>query len=77
MIVNGLTLLLVCGVLICLWPLRHRAESFLVHPAFWLGLVGVLGFVVAPIPVAAAIVLSAVALPAFPYKPRLARSAKR
>ncbi len=75
MLINSLTLLLVGGLLACLWPARRYADAVIVHPAFWLGIMGVIGFIVAPIPVAAAIVFAAVALPAIPYKP-LRRSRK-
>ncbi|MCG8651120.1 MAG: hypothetical protein MI861_14880 [Pirellulales bacterium] len=70
LIINGLTLLLVGGLLACLWPARRYAEAVVAHPAFWLGMTGAFGFVVAPLPVAAALILTAVALPAFPYKSR-------
>ena len=68
MLVNFLTLLLVGGLLASLWPLRHYSDKVLVHPAFWLAVIGLAGFFVAPIPVAAAVVLTAVALPVFPTK---------
>jgi hypothetical protein len=69
MITNLLTLSLVGGLLACLWPARHYANGILVHPAFWLAAIGVMGFFVAPVPVAAAVVLTAVALPVFPTGP--------
>ncbi len=71
-IVNCLTLMLVGGLLACLWPVRHSIDKIVVHPAFWLGLIGVLGLVVAPVPVAAAILLVAITLPVFPRLPRRA-----
>ena len=74
-IVNCLTLLLVAALLACLWPAQQLAHPWVVHPAFWLGLIGVVGVVVAPPAVAAAIVFAAVALPVFP-KPGLLGFAK-
>jgi hypothetical protein len=68
MITNLLTLALVGGLLACLWPVREYADGVLAHPAFWLAAMGVTGFFVAPVPVAAAVVLAAVALPAFPSR---------
>ena len=68
MIVNGLTLMVVGGCLICLGPFRQYLVPVFTHPAFWLALVGVFGFAVAPVPVAGAILLVAVALPVFPAK---------
>jgi hypothetical protein len=73
MITNLLTLALVGGLLACLWPARHYAAGILVHPAFWLAAIGVTGFFVAPVPVAAAVVLTAVALPVFPARPGRAK----
>ncbi len=69
-LVNLLTLVLVAGLLACLWPARQYVQPVIVHPAFWLGIIGLFGMVVAPLPVAAGIVLAAIALPAIPY-PRL------
>lgn len=70
LMVNLLSVVLVCGVLICLKPLRGYAVPIVVHPAFWLGLLGLCSFAVAPAPVAAALVLVAVSLPVFPKKSR-------
>lgn len=69
-IVNLLTLMLVAGLLACLWPFRRYVEAIVVHPAFWLGTMGLIGFAVAPIPVAAAVVFTAVTLPAIPRSQR-------
>ncbi|MEM8666078.1 MAG: A24 family peptidase [Planctomycetota bacterium] len=66
LIINVLTLLLVSGMLLCLHSMRTKVIPVVVHPALWLGLIGVFGFVVAPIAVAGAIVLVAVTLPVFP-----------
>jgi hypothetical protein len=68
LIVNLLTLILVGGVLVILRPIHRFAIPVVVHPAFWLGLMGIFGFAVAPVPVAAAIVLVAVSLPVFPSR---------
>ncbi len=68
LIMNLLTLGLVAGTLMCLKPLQRFANPILVHPAFWLGLVGLFGFAVAPASVAAAIILVAVSLPVFPKR---------
>ncbi|TWT94514.1 hypothetical protein [Stieleria varia] len=60
---NALTLLMVSGAFLLLWPLRNRVDRMIVHPAFWLFLIGVAGMFVAPIPVAVGIMLVAVSLP--------------
>jgi hypothetical protein len=68
LIQRGLTLLLICGLLVCVRPLQRFAASLVVHPAFWLCLMGAFGFAVAPVPVAAAIIIVAITLAAFPAK---------
>lgn len=68
LIVSGLTLALIGGILISLRPLRRMALPVVTHPAFWLGLMGIFSFAVAPVPVAASLVLVAVALPVFPTR---------
>lgn len=60
---NLLTLAMVAGVFVLLWPLRDRVEAIIVHPAFWLALIGVSAIFVAPLPVAIAIIAAAVSLP--------------
>ena len=60
---NALTLILVCGLVALLWPLRRYADRVIVHPAVWLGLIGLFGLYVAPIPVAIALIVLAVTLP--------------
>ncbi len=50
LIVNLLTLILVGGVLVILSPFHRFAIPVVVHPAFWLGLMGMFGFAVAPVP---------------------------
>ena len=66
LIINALTLLLLGGSLICLRPMRRMISPVVNHPAFWVGMMGLFGFAVAPIPVAAALILVSVALPVFP-----------
>ena len=61
---NGLTLMMVCGFLMLLWPLRENFQHRLNHPAFWLGTLGLFGCLVAPLPVALALVVVAITLPA-------------
>jgi hypothetical protein len=68
LIVNLLTLIFVGGVLVCMSPIHRLAIPVVVHPAFWLGVMGIFAFAVAPVPVAAAIVLVAVSLPVFPSR---------
>lgn len=68
LITNALTVLLTGGLLVALRPLRRRVRPAASHPAFWLALLGLFGFVVAPIPVAASLLLVAVALPVFPRR---------
>lgn len=70
LIVNLLTLTLIGGVLVILRPIHRLLTPVVLHPAFWLGLMGIFGFAVAPVPVAAAIVLVAVSLPVFPSRHR-------
>jgi hypothetical protein len=70
LIVNALSLILICGLLVCLRPLYRIIVPVIGHPAFWLGLMGVFGFAVAPLPVAAALILVSVALPVFPRRRR-------
>ncbi|MFK8111843.1 MAG: hypothetical protein AB8B91_06560 [Rubripirellula sp.] len=69
LIVNLLTVVLVSGILMCLRPFYRYAKPIAAHPAFWVGLMGVFGLVVAPVPVAAALILVAVSLPVFPKRP--------
>jgi hypothetical protein len=66
LIINALTLLLLGGLLICVRPMRRMIAPVVNHPAFWIGMMGLFGFAVAPIPVAAALILVSVALPVFP-----------
>ncbi|QDT03554.1 hypothetical protein K227x_19380 [Rubripirellula lacrimiformis] len=66
LMVNLLTLASITGLILCLRPLRRFVVPVVVHPAFWLGLMGIFGFAVAPTPVAAAVVLVAVLTSLFP-----------
>jgi len=66
LIVNGITLSVIIALLSCIGPLQRFVVPVVRHPAFWLALVGIFGFAVAPVPVAGAILLVAVALPVFP-----------
>jgi hypothetical protein len=66
LILNGLTLLLLAGLLLCLRPFAKALLPIVSHPATWLACLGFFGFAVAPIPVAAALILVAVSLPVFP-----------
>ena len=68
LIVNSITLLVIIALLTCIGPLQRFVVPVVRHPAFWLALVGVFGFAVAPVPVAGAILLVAVALPVFPAR---------
>ncbi len=77
MLFNALTLILIGGLLLCLRPLQKLVVPILNHPAFWLGLMGIFGFAVAPVPVAAAMILVAVALPVFPQRRRSTSPAVR
>ena len=70
LITKALTMLLVLGVLVCCRPLYGYVIPVAVHPAFWLGLLGLFSFCVAPPYVAAALILVAIALPVFPSKAR-------
>lgn len=65
-LINLLTLMIVGGLLACLRPLKNKFMPIVIHPAFWLGLLGIFGFAVAPTSVAGALLLVAVTLPAFP-----------
>ncbi len=71
MIVNGLTIALVIGLLICLIPVYRFVAPVTAHPAFWLALMGIFGFAIAPIGVAGAMLLLAITLPVFPTKRRV------
>jgi hypothetical protein len=68
LIVNGLTIALVIGLLACLIPVYRFVAPVTGHPAFWLAMMGIFGFAIAPIGVAGAMLLLAIALPAFPAK---------
>lgn len=67
-----LTLLMVVGSMIILWPLRTRGRRLLEHPAFWLAAVALCGFLVAPMPVAIALLVVALSMPllAVPHRSR-------
>ncbi len=65
-ITNSISLLCGMAVIVLLWPLRRYFDAMTSHPAFWLALVAICGFFVAPIPVAASLLLVAISLPAFP-----------
>ena len=67
-IVNLITLFCGLVVAVLMWPLRRAIDPVVAHPAFWLGVIAVLGFYVAPLPVAAALLLVAISLPAFPIR---------
>ena len=67
-IVNLITMLCGLVLVIVLWPFRERANAMVAHPAFWLAAIAVLGFYIAPVPVAAALLLVALSLPAFPSR---------
>jgi hypothetical protein len=77
LIISLLTLILIGGLLICLRPLQRLVTPTVGHPAFWLALMGVFGFAVAPLPVAAALILVAVALPVFPPHERSSAASVR
>jgi len=66
LIVNGIALMVVASLLMCAGPLQRFIIPVVSHPAFWLALVGMFGFAVAPVPVAGAILLVAIAVPVFP-----------
>ncbi|WP_186776081.1 hypothetical protein [Rubripirellula reticaptiva] len=66
LIMNLLTLALVTGLLVCLRPIRRFIMPVVVHPAFWLALMGVFGLFVAPVSVAIALLFVAIVVPAFP-----------
>lgn len=66
MMVNLLTLALVTGMLVSLRPIRRFALPVAVHPAFWLGLMGLFGLAVAPVSVAVSLMIVAIMLPVFP-----------
>ncbi len=68
-ITNVISLLAAIAILILLWPLKHYFGSITSYPAFWLCLVALCGFFVAPIPVAASLLLVAISAPALPRKP--------
>jgi hypothetical protein len=66
LIVNGIALIVVMALLMCVGSFQRFIVPVVSHPAFWLALVGVFGFAVAPVPVAGAILLVAIAVPVFP-----------
>ena len=68
LIVNSITLAVIIAFLSCVGPLQSYVSPVVRHPAFWLALVGLFGFAVAPVPVAGAILLVAISLPVFPSK---------
>ena len=68
LIVNSITLAVIIALLSCVGPLQRYLTPVVRHPAFWLALVGLFGFAVAPVPVAGAILLVAISLPVFPSK---------
>jgi len=68
LIVNSITLTVIIALLICIGPLQRYVAPLVRHPAFWLALVGIFGFAVAPVPVAGAILLVAISLPVFPAR---------
>ncbi|TWT49221.1 hypothetical protein Pla22_44130 [Rubripirellula amarantea] len=77
LITKVITLILVFGLMFCCRPLSSYLRPIIVHPVFWLGVLGMLSFFVAPPYVAAALVLVALSMPIFPTKakrnPRLSR----
>jgi hypothetical protein len=68
LIVNSITLAVIIALLSCIGPLQCYVAPVVRHPAFWLALVGIFGFAVAPVPVAGAILLVAISLPVFPSR---------
>ena len=68
LIINSITLAVIIACLSCLGPLQRYVVPVVRHPAFWLALVGIFGFAVAPVPVAGAILLVAISLPVFPSR---------
>ncbi len=68
LIVNSITLAVIIALLSCVGPLQRYVVPVVRHPAFWLALVGIFGFAVAPVPVAGAILLVAISLPVFPSR---------
>ncbi len=68
LIVNSITLAVIIALLSCVGPLQRYFVPVVRHPAFWLALVGIFGFAVAPVPVAGAILLVAISLPVFPSR---------
>jgi len=68
LIVNSITLAVIVALLSCVGSLQRFIVPVVRHPAFWLALVGIFGFAVAPVAVAGAILLVAIALPVFPAR---------
>ena len=67
-IVNSISMLGAFAVVVLLWPLKRYVDPVTSYPAFWLSLVALCGFFVAPIPVAASLLLVAISAPALPRK---------
>jgi hypothetical protein len=68
LIVNSITLAVIIALLSCVGSWQRYVVPVVRHPAFWLALVGIFGFAVAPVPVAGAILLVAISLPVFPSR---------
>ena len=62
-LINILTLAMVTGTLVIFKPFRSLLGRLATHPSFWLALVGCFGLLVAPIPVAIAVIVVALTLP--------------
>lgn len=76
LLVNVLVLIVALALLASAFPYRRKFRSLTALPSFWLGLLGICCLVVAPLPVALAIILVAIALPTVPEFRRKRGSAK-
>ena len=65
---NVLVLFVTAAALVFAWPYRRRMSAWLTNPVFWLAAVGVCFFVVAPPPIAIAVVMVAICFAVFPSK---------
>tara|TARA_R110002049_G_scaffold305056_3_gene501087 strand:- start:32137 stop:39381 length:7245 start_codon:yes stop_codon:yes gene_type:complete len=66
-----LTIAMMVGLILLCWPVRFRLRKWIIHPACWLAMIGMVGLFVAPRPVAVAILVVAVSLPVLSDSSRL------
>ncbi|TWU43261.1 hypothetical protein Q31b_22990 [Novipirellula aureliae] len=68
LLIYAIAMLAVVALVVVFYPLRRFIDPVASHPAFWLSLLSLCGFFVAPPPIAASLLLVSISLPVFPNR---------